>query len=86
MDYRITAAQNQIVPPENKTDGYQILSLKAGADFQLGNQQINVSVSVHNVLNTKYYNHTSYYRLINVPESGRNAVLTISIPFSAHMH
>ncbi len=86
MDYRVTGAQNHIVPPEEKTKGYQLCTLSTGADFQWGNQQINVSVSVQNVFDTKYYNHTSYYRLINVPEAGRNAVLKISIPFSAHMH
>ncbi|MEZ4906344.1 MAG: TonB-dependent receptor [Saprospiraceae bacterium] len=81
-DLRITAAQNNIVPPEKTTDGYQIINLSLGGNLFIGKQKINVALQVQNLLNTKYYNHTSFYRLINVPEPGRNFILNISIPFS----
>jgi iron complex outermembrane receptor protein len=32
-------------------------------------------------LNTRYYDHTSFYRLIEVPGQGRNLVITMQIPF-----
>jgi len=82
LDYRITAAQNNIVPPEEPTEGYQLINLGLGGDFNFGNQVINVSMQLLNLFNTKYFNHTSYYRLINVPEAGRNVVMNISLPFS----
>ncbi|NPD43993.1 TonB-dependent receptor [Lentimicrobium sp. S6] len=82
VDYRMTAAQNNIVPPEEKTDGYQVFNLSFGGDVNLRNQKINISMQVQNLLNTKYFNHTSYYRMINVPEPGRNFIVNISIPFS----
>lgn len=81
LDYRITASQNDIVPPEEKTVGYWLINLATGGEFNLGKQKLSFSLQVQNLLNTKYFNHTSYYRLINVPEQGRNFILNISIPF-----
>ncbi len=82
LDYRITAAQENIVPPEKTTDGYQIVNLGFGSNFNFLKQNASFSFQVLNLFNTKYFNHTSFYRLINVPEAGRNLVLNISIPFS----
>ncbi len=85
MDYRITAPQNNIVPPEETTDGYQVVNIGIGGDVILKNQSLSITMQVQNLFNTKYFNHTSYYRLINVPEAGRNFILTVSIPFSGKM-
>jgi iron complex outermembrane receptor protein len=85
IDYRITAPQNNIVPPEETTNGYQIVNLGLGGEIVFKNQRINTSMQVQNLFNTKYFNHTSYYRLINVPEPGRNFIVNISIPFSGKM-
>jgi len=82
IDFRITTPQNNIVPPEEKTDGYQLVNLGIGSKFVFNNQAISISIQVQNLFNTKYFNHTSYYRLINVPEAGRNFIVNISIPFS----
>lgn len=86
IDYRITAPQNNIVPPEKTTDGYQVVNLGLGGDVVFKNQRINISMQVQNLFNTKYFNHTSYYRLINVPEPGRNFIVNVSIPFSGTWH
>jgi iron complex outermembrane receptor protein len=82
VDYRITAKQNNIVPPEEKTPGSAIFNLAFGAGIPLKSQVVSVAVQVQNLFNTKYFNHTSYYRLINVPEPGRNLVVNVNIPFS----
>ncbi len=82
FDYRITAPQNNIVPPEETTEGYQVINVGIGGDINLKNQKVNISMQVKNLLNSKYFNHTSYYRLINVPEPGRSFIVNISIPFS----
>lgn len=81
-DYKLTAKQNRIVPPEEKTDGHQVVNLSLGGDLNFGKQSITVAFQVQNMFNRKYFNHTSYYRLINVPEAGRNFVLNINIPFN----
>ncbi|TCK80876.1 TonB-dependent receptor [Albibacterium bauzanense] len=81
LDYRVAAAQNNIVPPEKKTPGYQIVNVQAGTEFNLYGQQIMVSLQAQNLLNTRYMNHTSFYRLIELPEAGRSIILALKIPF-----
>jgi iron complex outermembrane receptor protein len=81
LDYRMTAAQYNIVPPEEVTKGYQVINIGLGGDISIYKQKIKLSMQIQNLLNTKYFNHTSYYRLINVPEAGRNFIANISIPF-----
>jgi len=81
LDVRLVAAQNNIVPPEEKTPGYHVLNLAMGTEVNWNNRPVSFSFQVQNLLNRKYFNHTSYYRLINVPEPGRNLVLGIYIPF-----
>lgn len=80
-EWRLTAAQNRIVPPERTTPAYQLLGLIAGASMALKDQPINISLQVRNLLNTRFLDHTSFYRLIELPEAGRNIVLSIHLPF-----
>ncbi len=82
VDYRLTAPQNNVVAPEEPTDGYQVINIGLGGDVKLKSQRVNISIQVQNLLNNKYFNHTSYYRLINLPEPGRNFIVNLSIPFT----
>jgi iron complex outermembrane receptor protein len=84
IDYRITGYQGNIVPPEEETEGSQVINLSMGSTIQISKQSLNISMLVKNLLNNKYFNHTSYYRLINIPEPGRNLILNISIPLFKH--
>ncbi len=86
IDYQLTAAQRNIVPPEEVTDGYRLVSVGAGCAIQIKNQKANLSLQIKNFFNTVYFDHTSYYRLINVPGPGRNIVLNLSVPFSARIN
>lgn len=85
VDYRLTAAQNDIVPPEDPTPGYTLVNIGFGGDVKLKNQKLSVNMQVQNLLNTAYLNHTSYYKLMSIPEQGRNIVLNISIPFGTQL-
>ncbi|MEX2428876.1 MAG: TonB-dependent receptor [Bacteroidales bacterium] len=85
LDVRMAAAQQRIVPPEEITASYVTLNLGAGGKVLVGKQEVSVSLQVRNLLNNKYFNHTSYYRLINVPEPGRGVVVNISVPFAGDM-
>lgn len=82
-EYRITAAQDEIVPPEEKTDGWQTMNLSLLTELKLFNRTppLKVRFKLNNVWDTKYYNHTSFYRLIEVPEPGRNLSLSLTLPF-----
>lgn len=81
IDYRITDSQNNIVPPEKKTGGYQIINLQIGTQLSAYGKPVAVSLQAQNLLNTRYLNHTSFYRLISLPEAGRNLVILVKIPF-----
>ncbi len=67
---------------ENSTPAYQLWELGLGADLFLGKQALNLSFQVQNLFDTFYLAHLSRYRLINVPEQGRNLVMTLKVPFS----
>jgi len=80
-DVKMVAPQNRIVPPEEKTPGFAVVNLSAGTEINIRRQAVNLTFQVQNLFNKTYFNHTSYYRLIHVPEPGRNVILGINIPF-----
>lgn len=82
IDCRIAAPQNRIVPPERPTPDYQVVGFAAGGQVKVGQQKLSLSLQVQNAFNTRYLNHTSFYRLIGLPEMGRNIILAVKIPFS----
>ena len=84
LDYRYTAQQNQIVPPERKTAASNVFNLAMGTKAKAGQQDFIISLQVQNLFNTKYLNHTSFYRLIELPEASRNIILSVKIPFLIH--
>lgn len=69
---------------EQSTPAYQLWGMGIGADLLVGGQEIHFSCQVQNFFDTAYLAHLSRYRLINVPEQGRNVVLTIKVPFSGN--
>ena len=80
LDYRLVAAQDRIVPPEKKTAGCGVMALRAGGTARVAGMPVHLNVQVQNLLDTKYMDHTSFYRLIELPEMGRNIVLSLRIP------
>ena len=84
VDYRVTAAQENIVPPEKKTPGYQVINVQAGTKIRIYSRPVMISLQAQNLLDTRYLNHTSFYRLIELPEAGRNIILSLKIPFNIH--
>ena len=81
VDYRITGRQDNIVPPEKETPGYRTVNLQAGTKIKMRGQYVMISLQAQNLLNTRYLNHTSFYRLIELPEAGRNIILSLKVPF-----
>ncbi|SHI94553.1 iron complex outermembrane recepter protein [Mesonia phycicola] len=82
-EYKIAAAQEEIVPPEEVTEGYQLLNMSLVTELALfkNNLPVKMRIKLNNVANTKYYDHTSFYRLIDVPEAGRNLSVSLTLPF-----
>ena len=79
---RYTGEQDEVVPPEEPTPGHFLLDAAVGHCFHAGRHRaLTASAQAQNLLNRRYYDHTSYYRLIGVPEAGRNVSLLISYTF-----
>lgn len=74
-------AQNEIVPPEKPTSGHRTVDAAFGWSLKMGKNALLLTARVDNILNAKYYDHTSFYRLIGVPEPGRNGSLILSYNF-----
>lgn len=79
LSIQLVGAQNNTVPPEKKTPGYTLLSFSVGAKMNIAGKSIQVNAKLANLLNTRYYDHTSFYRLIEVPGQGRNFLLTTQL-------
>lgn len=80
-DWMVAGPQNRIVPPENKTKGYQIISFALNGNLFSTGEEIRWNFRVHNLFNTQYLDHTNFYRLIGLPEPGRNFMFSLYIPF-----
>lgn len=77
------ADQNRVAQAEDMTPGATLFHLSAGLDYKISSKStIRVNMQVQNIFDTRYLNHLSFYRKINIPEPGRNVQLFIRIPFN----
>lgn len=82
LKHRMIAPQHRIVRNEEPTPGTAaLLDIAASYEGQLRQLSYRLSLSVQNILDTRYYDHMSYYRRVNLPEAGRNILLTIHLSF-----
>ena len=81
INYHYFADQNRVDRNEQPTPGYDLVTLSAGFDYKIKNQIAKVRLSIHNLFDSTYMNHLSRYRLFNLPEQGRNIVLSLKMPF-----
>lgn len=79
------APQNLTARNEKKTSGYILPGLAAGSSFKLGKQELAFSFEVQNILNQKYFNHLNRYRLLNLPEPGRNFIVSLRLPLEYYL-
>ncbi|MEL6635394.1 MAG: TonB-dependent receptor [Bacteroidota bacterium] len=84
--YHFAATGNlRIDRSENQTPAYSLWEVGVGADFLWHRQPLRLSIQVQNLMDTFYLAHLSRYRLLNIPEQGRNWVLTLKLPFSGKL-
>jgi iron complex outermembrane receptor protein len=81
IETRLTASQNRVDRNENPTEGYVLLNFGSGTDIRIKSQQFKFLFGIQNLLNTRYMNHLSRYRWLNLPEQGRNVNFTLIFPF-----
>lgn len=85
-EYHFSASGSlRIDRSEQATPAYQLWSIGFGSNIHIGNQELRINCQVQNLLDSKYLAHLSRYRLINVPEQGRNVVLTVKVPFGGKL-
>ncbi len=70
---------------EVSTPAYELWGLGTGLDINWKGRKLEVSFQVQNLFDTFYLAHLSRYRLINVPEQGRNFIFTLKVPFSGNL-
>lgn len=76
------AAQQRNSRNELATPSYNLLSLHASTMLITKLTPVNISLQVQNLFNKRYWNHMNFYRSIEIPEVGRNIVVSVSIPIS----
>lgn len=81
LDVEGVAKQHRIVPPEKITPAYLLIHLRAGTQKEILGHTCVFHIQVKNLLNTRYLKHTSFYRLIDLPEPGINASFNFKIQF-----
>ena len=80
-EWQSIARQNRVDRNEDRTPGVNLFHLGGSLNIPIrGNQAIEITLTARNIFNTRYYNHLSFYRKVEIPEPGRNFQLLIKIP------
>jgi iron complex outermembrane receptor protein len=79
---RYNFAQERIDKGERPTPDSFILDAGINLGLKLGRQAVTCRLSGRNLLNTAYFMHTSRYRLLNLPEQGRNFMVALRLPIN----
>jgi len=83
LSVNYAAPQHNIARNEWTTPAYLIAHAGMGASLQMGRQRLDVSLSVQNLFNTRYYQHINRYRILNLPEPGRNLNVSVVLHLEA---
>ncbi|MCH8535876.1 MAG: TonB-dependent receptor [Flavobacteriaceae bacterium] len=73
--------QTETAQNEAETPGYGIFGGGLQSDLKIGDFKANLMLQAFNIFDKKYFNHTNFYRALEIPEMGRNIQLMIRIPF-----
>ena len=78
---KYTFQQDKIAQNEDITPSYFLVGIGGKTELKFNHFKANLSVQVSNLLNKNYYNHTSFYRALQLPEQARNIQVMLSVPF-----
>lgn len=81
MNGKYAFEQNHIAQNETITKDYFLLGAGIKSDILIHNFRATLSIQGANLLNKNYYNHTSFYRALQLPEQARNIQIMLNIPF-----
>jgi len=78
---QLFAAQNNTAANEPNTAGYYVVNAGTGIQYLIGPIRIHLMLQLRNAFNAVYYNNMSRYRILNLPEQGRNAQVMLRFEF-----
>lgn len=82
LNYNFSAAQNRNARNELQTPAYHLFGASVSTTLKIGKQSVEMAFQVQNLFDNAYFNHLSFYRLIELPEAGRNYQLLVKMPFN----
>ncbi len=77
----ITFNQNNAAPDETVTEGYTLFDLSIGGNIKMNNHFISLVLGVNNIFDTKYIDHLSTLKEVNLYNPGRNIFVSLKVPF-----
>ncbi|KAB1065659.1 TonB-dependent receptor [Salibacter halophilus] len=78
--HQIVFDQNRVDRNEKATPGYHVTSAWAGFENG-GDFPFTLRFEVQNLFDQRYLSHLNRYRLLNLPEPGRNLIVRLIVPF-----
>ena len=72
--------QNRVDRNEAPTPGYLLTGFGAGIHLHHFSVPLQLKLNVQNLFDVDYMNHLSRYRLLNLPEQGRNIAISLKVP------
>lgn len=76
--------QNNAAPDETTTLGYTLVDVNFGGNIKISNGVFSIGLSVNNLFDTKYIDHLSTLKELNLYNPGRNIALSLKIPFGGN--
>ncbi|MDR1121271.1 MAG: TonB-dependent receptor [Dysgonamonadaceae bacterium] len=81
VEWQHIAPQRRVARNEDTTPGANLIHAGATVRIRLGGIRTEIGWLCQNLLNSRYYNHLSFYRKMEIPEPGRSFQLLIRNEF-----
>lgn len=79
--HRFTTEQTRVTRNELSTPSSNIFDASLSLNLPVKTKEAKLIFQTQNIFDTKYYNHLSFYRYLDLPEIGRNFKLTMQMTF-----
>lgn len=75
--------QNNAALDETATNGYTLMDVNFGGNIKISNGLVSIGLSANNLFDTKYIDHLSTLKEVNLYNPGRNIALSLKLPFGS---
>ena len=70
-EWQSITKQNRVDRNEDRTPGANLFHIAGSLDLPRCRNEVEITLTVRNLFNTRYYNHLSFYRKVEIPEPGQ---------------